>query len=224
VRINLLPSEIYERQRVRRRTAAVVAVGLIVLAALGAFYFLQVLRLKDVEDDIDTQQALNAQLQQQISELQEIDQLQLEIEATRDLLTNLLADRVLWSGVLRDVSLVIPGEAWLSGLTGQTGAAAGTTGTTTTTTTTTTTAPAPGTTTAPGGLVGQISFNGFAFGHREVALWLSRLEDVRGFINPWLSSSTKTVIGTTEAVQFTSSVDLSEQALARRGSGQGGGQ
>jgi Tfp pilus assembly protein PilN len=223
VRINLLPPEIYERQRVRRRTAAVVAVGLIVLAALGAFYFLQVLRLKDVEDDIDTQQARNAQLQQQINELQEIDQLQQEIEATRDLLTNLLADRVLWSGVLRDVSLVIPGEAWLSGLSGQTGAAAGTTGTTTTTTTTTT-APTTGTTTAPGGLVGQISFNGFAFGHRDVALWLSRLEDVRGFINPWLSSSTKALIGTSEVVQFTSSVDLSEQALARGRGGQGGGQ
>jgi Tfp pilus assembly protein PilN len=224
VRINLLPPDIYERQRVRRRTAAVVAVGLIVLAALGAFYFLQVLRLRDVEDDIDTQQARNAELQQQINGLQEIDQLQQEIEATRDLLTNLLADRVLWSGVLRDVSLVIPGESWLSGLTGQTGAAAGTT--TGTTTTTTTTAPATGTTVTPGtgGLVGQISFNGFAFGHRDVALWLSRLEDVRGFINPWLSSSTKILIGTSEAVQFTSSVDLSEQALARRQSGQGGGQ
>jgi hypothetical protein len=72
-------------------------------------------------------------------------------------------------------------------------------------------------------LIGQISFDGFAFTHRDVALWLSRLEDVRGFINPWLSNSTKTNIGTQEAVQFTSSVDLTEQALARRRGGQGGG-
>jgi hypothetical protein len=50
-----------------------------------------------------------------------------------------------------------------------------------------------------------------------VALWLSRLEDVRGFINPWLATSTKSVIGTTPVVNFTSSVDLSEDALARRG-------
>jgi len=223
VRINLLPPEIYERQRVRRRTAAVIVVGLIVLAALGAFYFLQILRLNEVEDDITAQEAENAQLQAQIAELQEIDALQREIEATRTVLNALLADRVLWSGVLRDVSLVIPGQAWLSGLSGQVGApgTAGTTATTTTGTTTTTTT--PGQAAQPGALVGQISFDGFAFTHRDVALWLSRLEDVRGFLNPWLSNSTKTDIGTQEAVQFNSSVDLSEQALARRRGGQGGG-
>jgi Tfp pilus assembly protein PilN len=218
VRINLLPPEIYERQRIRRRTAAVVAVGVIVLAALGAFYFLQILRLNEVEDEIAAQEAENAQLQAQIGELQEIDALQQEIEATRTVLNSLLVDRVQWSGVLRDVSLVIPGQAWLSGLNGQVGAP-GATGTTTTTTTTTT----PGQVVQPGALVGQISFDGFAFTHRDVALWLSRLEDVRGFVNPWLSNSAKTLIGTQEAVQFNSSVDLSEQALARRRGGQGGG-
>lgn len=223
MRINLLPPEIYERQRVRRRTAAVIVVGLIVLAALGAFYFLQILRLNEVEDDITAQEAENAQLQAQIAELQEIDALQREIEATRTVLNALLADRVLWSGVLRDVSLVLPGQAWLSGLSGQVGApgTAGTTATTPTGTTTTTTT--PGQAAQPGALVGQISFDGFAFTHRDVALWLSRLEDVRGFLNPWLSNSTKTDIGTQEAVQFNSSVDLSEQALARRRGGQGGG-
>ena len=222
MRINLLPPEIYERQRVRRRTAAVIVVGLIVLAAVGAFYFLQILRLNEVEDDITAQEAENAQLQAQIAELQEIDALQREIEATRTVLNALLADRVLWSGVLRDVSLVIPGQAWLSGLSGQVGAP-GTAGTTTTTTGTAATTTTPGQAAQPGALVGQISFDGFAFTHRDVALWLSRLEDVRGFLNPWLSNSTKTDIGTQEAVQFNSSVDLSEQALARRRGGQGGG-
>jgi Tfp pilus assembly protein PilN len=222
VRINLLPPEIYERQRVRRRTAAVVAVGLIVLAALGAFYFLQILRLNEVEDDITAQEAENAQLRAQIAELQEIDALQQEIESTRTVLNALLTDRVLWSGVLRDMSLVIPGQAWLSGLSGQVGAP-GTAGTTATTTGTAATTTTPGQAAQPGALVGQISFDGFAFTHRDVALWLSRLEDVRGFVNPWLSNSTKTDIGTQVAVQFNSSVDLSEQALARRRGGQGGG-
>jgi hypothetical protein len=47
---------------------------------------------------------------------------------------------------------------------------------------------------------------------------------VRGFVNPWLQNSTDTVIGTQTVEQFTSSVDLSEQALARRRAGGGGGQ
>ena len=208
MRINLLPPEIHERQRVRRRTAAVVAVGLIALAGLGAFYFLQILRLNEVEDDIAAQEAQNNQLRSQIAELQEIDVLQQEIETTRTLLNGLLADRILWSGVLRDISLVVPGQAWLNGLNGQVGVPG---------------AEPAADPAAAGGLVGQISFNGFAFTHRDVALWLSRLDDVRGFVNPWLSNSTKTDIGVQEAVQFTSSVDLSEQALARGRGGQGGG-
>ena len=206
MRINLLPPEIRERQRYRRRTAAVILIGIIVLAALGAFYVLQVMRLADVREDLEAQQQRNAQLQQQIAELQRFAELQQELQDTRTLLSTLLADRVLWSGVLRDVSLVIPGEMWLSGLTGSLTAAPTAEGTTTTTPT------VPG-----GGLVGQLTFNGFAFDHRDVALWLSRLEDVRGFVNPWLSNSQQTLIGLTEVVQFTNSVDLSEQALARQG-------
>lgn len=205
MRINLLPPEIYERQRSRRRTFAVIAIGLILLAAIGGFYILQVLNLSRIEEDITAQQSENAALQQQINELQEVAQLQVEIESTRQLLSTLLSDRLLWSGILRDISLVIPGEAWLDSLTGSTtvAAEAGV-------------APTPGVTGPAAGLVGQISFSGFAFDHRDVALWLSRLEDVRGFVNPWLANSTKSPIGATEAVQFSSSVDLSEQALARR--------
>lgn len=206
MRINLLPPEYFERQRARRRTIAVVAVGLIALLALGGVYVLQAMRLAELEEDIAAQEARNAQISQQISELQNVAQLQLEVQAARDLLASLLADRVRWSSILRDVSLVIPGDAWLSGLSGTAGPAGAVVA-----------GEAPAT--AAGTLIGQITFDGFAFDHRDVALWLSRLEDVRGFVNPWLSNSTKSVIGTTEVVQFTNSVDLSEKALATRREG-----
>jgi cell division protein FtsB len=96
MRINLLPPEIRERQRYRRRTAAVILIGIIVLAALGAFYVLQVMRLADVREDLEAQQQRNAQLQQQIAELQRFAELQQELQDTRTLLSTLLADRVLW--------------------------------------------------------------------------------------------------------------------------------
>jgi Tfp pilus assembly protein PilN len=200
VRINLLPPEILERQRARRRTFAVVALGLVVLLLLGGFYVLPLLRLADLRDDLEQQQAMNRQLEAEIAELQEVAALQQQLADSRELLADLLANQVYWSGVLRDISLVIPGETWLTGLTGTIAGAE------------------VGTEVAIGqGLVGSISFTGFAFDHRDVALWLSRLEDVRGFVNPWLSSSTKTLIGETEVVSFTNTVDLSEQVLARRG-------
>ena len=213
MRINLLPPEILERHRARRRTLVVIAAGLVLLAFIGVFYIVERMRLGEVQDEVQAQEDQNALLQGEIAELQDIEALRQEAEATRVLLNQLLSDRVLWSGVLRDVSLVIPGRVWLNGMTGQLGTAgeATTTAPATTTTTVTDEAGAPG-----GAVIGQISFTGFGFEHRDVALWLSRLEDVRGFLNPWLSSSTKSVIGTTEVVQFASSVDLSEQAIARR--------
>jgi Tfp pilus assembly protein PilN len=200
MRINLLPPEIRERQRSRRRTFAVVAVGLVVLLLLGGFYVLQLLRLSDLRSDLEAQQARNNQLRAQIAELQEVADLQQQLADSRELLADVLVNQVYWSGILRDISLVIPGEAWLNGLTG-----------------TLTTAETAEAELQAAGLVGSITFTGFAFDHRDVALWLSRLEDVRGFINPWLSTSTKTSIGATSVVNFTSSVDLSEDALARRG-------
>lgn len=204
MRINLLPPEIKDRQRARRRTIAVFLVGLIVLGAMGIFYFLQLIRLGQVEADLADQRARNAQLRQDIGELRQFDQLEQEVQTSAALLAALLQDEVLWSGVLRDISLVIPGSTWLTSLTGTTAAAA---------------EPAEGTetTAVPGSLVGQISLGGFAFDHRAVALWLTRLEDVTGFANPWLTDSTKTTIGEREAVQFTSSVDLSPDALSGSG-------
>jgi Tfp pilus assembly protein PilN len=205
MRINLLPSEIKERQRIRRRGGLVAALGVVVLAGLGAFYFLQQMRLNDLNDDLAAQESENDRLRGEIAELQEFDQQQQELAASQDLLNTLLADEVRWSGVLRDISLVIPGQTWLTTVNGQItqveGAAETTTGETT-------------------GLIGQISFNGFGLSHRAVALWLTRLEDVEGFANPWVSTSQKTAIGVQEVVQFTSTADLSEQILARS---EGGG-
>jgi Tfp pilus assembly protein PilN len=199
MRVNLLPTEINERQVVRRQTVVVGVIGLLIVMALGAFFMLQQIRLNAVSDDLAVQEQRNQQLQAEINDLQRFDQLQRQLEEGQVMLAALLADEVHWSGVLRDVSLVIPGSAWLTGLTGDSGA--------------TPALPAEGMT----GLVGQISFNGNALSHRDVAMWLTRLEDVEGFVNPWLSNSQKTEIGATEVVQFTSTVDLSQDSLARPG-------
>jgi Tfp pilus assembly protein PilN len=205
MRINLLPPEVRQRQSVRRRTAAVVAAGVVVLAGVAALYFLQQLRLVGVNNDLEDQRATNSGIQAQINDLRRFDELQREVEASRTMLSTLMSNEILWSGVLRDVSLVIPSDVWLSGMTGQTNESGGAV------------TPAPGTAvTGPGqGLVGQITFNGFALDHRAVALWLARLDDVRGFANPWLSNAQKTDVGTSKVVQFASSVDLSQQAVAR---------
>jgi Tfp pilus assembly protein PilN len=204
MRINLLPPEVRQRQRIRRQTAAVIAAGVVVLAGVAALYFLQQLRLVGVNNDLEDQQATNAGIQAQINDLRRFDELQREVQASRTMLTTLLANEIHWSGVLRDVSLVIPSDVWLSGMTGATNESAGVAQPT-----------APGAGASGQGLVGQISFTGFSLDHRAVALWLARLDDIRGFANPWLSNAQKTDVGNSKVVQFTSSVDLSQQAVAR---------
>ncbi len=195
-RINLLPPERRERQRARRQTAVVAAVALLVILGLAFFYVLKQLDLSRVQDDLRAQEAVNAKLERDVNDLRQFDQLVAQIEAKRRLLAVVLQNEVQWSGVLRDVSLVIPADVWLSSLNGQITdpfAAGGVTDLA-----------------ALNGLIGTISMDGFANRHPTVATWLTRLAQVRGFLNPWIASSTESDIGEIPVVQFQSSVDLGQ--------------
>lgn len=204
--IDLLPLEIFRRRHTRRVTVGVIAVSLVVLSIIGVIYAFQSMRLNSLETDIAAQEAVNEELNGEISALDDVAQLQAEFETARGLVASLVSDRVLWSGILADIARVVPARAWLTGLT------AGVQSNGVSPVSTPAIASADGTATS--GLVGQITFNGYAMTHRDVAEWLSRVEDVFGFANPWLSTSTKTEIGTQQVVQFTSSVDLTEEAVA----------
>jgi len=200
MRINLLPPEVRRRQRTRRQVALVVVVGVVILALLGVLFLFQQLKLNGLRRDLAAQEQVNEDLRRQIAELSEFDQLQRELAASEQLFSQLMADEVRWSAVLRDISLVIPGDVWLDSLDASLQTAAeGETGTVTQ------------------GLIGQISMSGFGLSHRSVALWLTRLEDVQGFVNPWASNSQQTRIGESEAVQFSSTVDLAELIRFRQG-------
>ncbi len=64
--------------------------------------------------------------------------------------------------------------------------------------------------------VGSFTASGAADGFESLASWLTRLESVKGWVNPWMSSATETGPNT-GLYQFSSGVDLSEDALTARG-------
>lgn len=194
-RINLLPPEMLERQRARRQTTLVAAAGLVVILLLGGFWFMQQLTLSGVQRDLDAQLARNAELQAEVDELSRFDEILAEIANKEELLGTLMENEVRWSGVLRDLSLVIPGRAWLTTMSGVVEDI------------TAPVAVAP-TTTGGEGIIGTISFVGFADRHPTVAEWLTALEKIRGMVNPWITSSTITLVADIPAVTFTSTVDL----------------
>jgi len=203
--VNLLPPELRQRQAERRLRTIVAGIGLGVIALLLAYYFLQSMRLSSTEEELAQQQQTNAQLQAQILELQPYADLQSELRDKEQLVDTVYLNEVSWAGVLLDVSRVIPEESYLTSLTGTISVPTGTpvglpvdVGT--------------------GGLIGNVTFAGVARETETIASWLTRLEQVRGWVNPWVNNAAETA-PFTRVYAFAGGLDLTVEATTPRGRG-----
>jgi Tfp pilus assembly protein PilN len=205
--VNLLPPELRERQAIRRTTSLVVAAGLAALALIGIFYFVQVQRLSKVQSDLESQQSTNARLVSQIASLQEFSALQAELAAKQELMSVIFVNEVSWSSALLDVSRVIPDASYLTNLTGQIvptvagEVVAEPTGGTPQTT-----------------LVGDMTFAGVANQTETIATWITRLEEVQGWVNAWVDSAQEDAPGS-RIYTFSNGLDLTQEAVTERGRG-----
>ena len=197
--VNLLPPELRARQKVKQLTTLIIGAGAAIIVLLLAFWFLQGQKLAGVNDDIAAQNLTNSGLQTQIDQLQEFQQLQEEAAAQEALLATAYTGEVSFSQMLMDLSRTIPSDAYLDAF--NAALTAPIAGEVTTTTTT---------------FVGSFTASGAADGFESLASWLTRLESVKGWVNPWMSSATETGPNT-GLYQFSSGVDLSEDALTARG-------
>jgi Tfp pilus assembly protein PilN len=198
--VNLLPAEVKQRQRTRRATGLIVSGAVAVVALLFLLFVMQSARLGKANDELAAQQQANANLQSQIADLQQYAELKTQVSDKKAVVAEALENEVLWSGALRDVSMVIPSNMWLDSFSG-------------TVTATTGSLPAPGASATPdSGLVGNIQFTGTSLSQPTIAEWLKRLNKVDGWVNPWLSQSTKGTTGNETTFQFSGSVDLSTGA------------
>lgn len=198
--VNLLPPELRQRQATRRSTSLAVAGGAVALAVVLLFSFMKSAQLSQKEDELAAQQAVNSRVQAQIAELQKFGALQAELRTKQELITTVFANEVSWSGILLDVSRVIPADAYLTSFSGQI---------------------APPTTDASGaatGLVGSLTFSGNVKGADTLAAWLTRLEQVNGWVNAWANSASESG-PFTKVYQFSSGVDLSQDVVTKRGQG-----
>ena len=199
--VNLLPPELRQREVVRRNTRLVALVGVGALVLIAAFYFVQVLNLNQAKDDLAAQQQVNAGLQSNIAELQQYATLEQELAAKQKLVDTVFTNEVSWSGVLLDLSRAIPYDAYLTSFTGQVSAPA---------------AAGVGVTTAPSNTIGSLSFAGEAKETSTLAAWLTRLEQVKGWVNAWMSSANETG-PFTRIYTFSSGVDLTADVVTERG-------
>jgi len=203
--VNLLPREILQGQKTKRLTLMVIIAGAVVLALIVGFFLLQGAKLSTVNDEIAAQQQQNDAIQAQIDGLVKFENLQVQAQQKESLLNAAYAGEVALSGVLMDLSRVMPSDEYLNSfsVTLQTTAPTDTTGTTTTTTGTT--------------FVGTMAADGAVIGFDTLSVWLTRLEQVQGWANPWMSniSAAETPAN---SYTFSTSIDLTQDAVTQRGS------
>lgn len=197
--VNLLPPELRARQKTRQLMTLIGGVGAALVVLMLAFWFLQGQKLSGLNDDVAAQNQTNSGIQQKIDALSEFERLQAEAAAQQGLLTTAYSGEVSFSQMLMDLSRTIPSDAYLDAFNA-----------------TLVTAAAPGTTAPTTEFVGSFTAGGGADGLESLASWLTRLESVRGWVNPWFSSATETEPNS-GLYTFNSGVDLSGDALTDRG-------
>jgi Tfp pilus assembly protein PilN len=158
------------------------------------------MNLSRARDDLAAQEGVNRQLQAQVNDLQRFQELQNQLEAKQGLVNSVFVGEVSWSTVLVDISQVIPSDAYLTNLTGSISPATAT--------------PTAGAAT----LIGNISFTGVVRETDPLATWLTRLEQVDGWENAWMTSATEQA-PFSRVYTFNSGLDLSLDAATRRGRG-----
>jgi Tfp pilus assembly protein PilN len=199
--VNLLPPEIRQRAQTRKLTLMVIGAGVVVLVLIGFFFVVQSANLSRVNEDVAAQERKNVGIQAEIDGLQEFAALQTEAQAKQALLTAAFANEVSFSGILLDLSRVIPSDAYLTTFSAQVAPPAATT--------------VPGVVAAPTPLIGSMTAAGEASGADSLASWITRLESVKGWVNPWITTLTEAA-PSSDRFTFNSGTDLTSDVLTDR--------
>lgn len=222
-RVNLLPAAATERRLVRRQRAGMGAAAAILLAVLGLWLALESRALADARQDADRERQVASGLRARRVELQPIADLDARIAAARRLRSEVYAREIRFSGVMRDVSAIVPDDVWLTQMSATFTNAGASTG--------------PGGATAAGGQpsaaatpgspgagspVASVTFAGAGLGHVDVGRFVQSLasgptkDGQHMYINPYFTSSQRGESADTATVTFSASVDLTQAAFSRR--------
>lgn len=211
-RVNLLPPEIEELRRLRRTQGALAAGLVLVLAALGGAYALQVHTRHDAEQELATVQGQTMRLQAEQAKYADVPRTIAAIDSAESARQQALMQDVEWYRTLTNFSLTLPTNVWFTGLTLslERGGGAATPPATPATTTTTPVQP------SGSGGVGTLTVSGTALDHPDVATWLDLLGRQPGISQPYFSNSTRAKIGSKSVVNFESTATITSDALSHR--------
>jgi hypothetical protein len=223
-RIDLLPPAITEQRKALRRRGGIGAGFLLLLVLLGLWYVVESHQLTQVRQEADERRAVASGLRARRAQLQPLADLEAQIAAAEQLRAQVYAREIRFSGVMKDISAIVPDDVWLTSMDasfkdGTTEAPAG--ANTAAQAGSAATAATPGSPGA-GSPVAFITFEGAGLGHVDVGGFLRAL--ARGprkgkqpvYLNPYFSTSQKSEDTGQDTVTFTATVDLSAAAYSGR--------
>jgi Tfp pilus assembly protein PilN len=209
-RVNLMPPEIAEAARFRQIQVLLGAgVGLAVVV-VALLYLNAHSKVSTARDELDQAVQQQASLQVKLNSLDSVAQTFAAVQARQSLLNQAMGNEVRWSSLLSDLSIRMPSNVWLTGLTvteSQPAAAAPASPQTLGATTPAATGPVP---------IGSVSFTAVGLKHDDVATWLDAMAKETKFSNPTFSSSTEATIAAHPVVNFAGTVVLNSLALSGR--------
>jgi Tfp pilus assembly protein PilN len=205
-RVNLLPPEIHEKRQLQRAQAGLGLVVLVAIAGVGLTYEGGGAAVTDAKSRLASSVETQSKLQAEITKLNYVTEQQNQADQAQGLLTRATASAIPFSTYLADLSLLTPKNVWFTSIT------------------LTNTLPAGSLSdpSAAPAAVGTVTFAGQALAHNDVASWIDSAAKETGFINPYFSASTESLVpgtgGTTGTaprtwVTFSSSVNLTSAAL-----------
>ena len=203
--VNLLP-------QTQRRTPGVsgarkplaIAGAVVALGAIGYWGHSVNGQVDQARQDVAAATAERESLRGQLGAFQQAQARDAAQAVRRGAVVGLVAGRVNWERLVRDLSAVMPRQVWLTNLKGETDpvtdvAAAG--------------APVPnvGVTTVPRG----IHLDGYAFSQKQVALLMTRAATVPGLGEPRLASSDVQQEGARSVIHFVIDIPIDQRAQDR---------
>jgi Tfp pilus assembly protein PilN len=202
-KVNLLPPEIAEEQRLRR---VQVGLGVGVAAAVGVVAALTVLAAGQVgaaQDELDTATAQQQVLTAKKQDYAEVPQVYAQVDAAEAQLSRAMGQAVRWSFFLNDLSVNTPSKVWLTKMTVEQSVDPAA-------------AAAAATSTGPSYLepgIGTVTFEGYGYRHNDVASWLNMLGRQKGLSQAYFTKSEEELIGSDSPVRFESQATVTEDAL-----------
>jgi Tfp pilus assembly protein PilN len=199
-RVNLLPPEVHQARQARRVQLALGAGVAFVALAVGGLYFMESQDASTAKDNLSAAQAQGNTFEAQKAQYADVPRTLAAIDAAETARQTAMAKDVQWYRYLNDLSYVTPKSAFFitvdvaltpdnGGVVQNPAAAVG---------------------------VGTVTVTGAAKAHNDVASWLNAAAREAGWNDTYFTNSEKTDINGSTFVKFTSTANVTDDALSHR--------